>query len=90
LQHVVVALEAVPDEEIGYFQLSGDCQALLAGTAIAAGDFLEVVNAADQLVETGTSRTINCVAIAKEAQAAAGSVLTDVQMIGEGTLIAAS
>jgi len=90
-QYIVVALEAVSDAAIGRFQMSGYCEAFVEGTTdVAAGDFLEVLNANNEFKKDGTSRTVNSVARAVEAQAENENVLVTVFLLGERVNIAAS
>lgn len=74
-----------------WYQIKGDCEALVEGTTdVAKDDFLEVLNGETSFKKDGTSRTVNSVAIAREAQASNSSVLTDVYLLGDRVNIAAS
>ena len=90
-QYIVVALEAIASTAIGRVQVFGECEAFVEGTsAVAAGDFLEVTNAKNEFYKDGSSRSVNSPAIAVDAQATAGNVLSTVFLLGDRVIIAAS
>jgi len=84
-----VALEAIADGDIGLFQIEGECEALVLGGAVAAGDYLEAVASNVYFAEDGAARTTVSAAIALEAWATATAALKSVFLIGEQHTIAA-
>lgn len=89
--YTAVAMEAVAVDAVGFFQLSGVCDAFIEGTTdVAAGDFLEVLNGENEYKKDGAARTTVSSAIALAAQAANSNVLTSVYKIGEPHTIAAA
>lgn len=89
--YTAVAIEDVVDGSVGFFQIEGECQAFIEGTdAVVKGDFLEVLNTANEWIKDGAARTTVSGAIALAAQGAAGNVLTKVFLIGEQHTIAAA
>ena len=89
-QYVVVILETIASHAIGRVQVFGECEAFVEGTAdVAAGDFLEVTNGKNEFYKDG-SRSVNSAAIAVDAQADAGNVLSTVFLLGDRVIIAAS
>jgi hypothetical protein len=86
-----VAAEAVTDDTFGLFYVGGLCQALVNGTTdVDAGDFLEVINGADNFIKDGTSRAITSAAVAVEAYTDATDALKWVVLIPEQHTIAGS
>lgn len=77
--------------ELSWFQVEGIAEASVDGTDdVAAGDFLEVLNTADDFIKDGTSRTTVSGAIAVDAQTTDAPVVVTVVLIGEQHTIAAS
>jgi len=66
---VAIAMDDVATLKIGKFQISGECEALIEDADIAAGRYLEVINAGTELIDNGASRTDESAAILKDAQA---------------------
>jgi hypothetical protein len=90
-QKVGVLLEAVTTAGFYEVQTKGVCEALVDGTTdVAKDDFLEVLNTSVSAVKDGTTRSVNSVAIAREAQTTNAGTLTDVYLLGERVIIAAS
>lgn len=86
--YTAIALEIVAVDAIGFFQVSGVCDAFVEGTsAVAKGDFLEVLDAENELKKEGTVRTANNTAIALAAQAAGSNVLISIYKFGEAHVI---
>ena len=83
-----VAIEAIDQDKIGYFQIEGKCNALVYGGAIGAGDYLDADNTQVYFVKDGASRTVVSAAVALEAWATASSALKSVFLIGEQHTIA--
>lgn len=74
-----------------WYQTKGDCEALVEGTTdVAKDDFLEVLTTETSFKKDSTTRSVNSVCIAREAQASNSSVLTDVYMTGERVIVAAA
>lgn len=89
--YTAIALEAVAVDAVGYFQVSGVCQAFVDGTAdVVAGDFLEVLNGTNELIKEGTTKATGSVGIALEAQAEDSNVLISIYKIGERHFIQAT
>ena len=89
--YTAIAMESVAVDDVGYFQISGVCQAFIDGTAdVVAGDFLEVLNGTNELIKAGTSRTLGSSAIALEAQATDSNVLKSIYKFGEAHTIEAT
>jgi len=91
-QEVGVVLEEHTAAGYAWVQVAGVCEALVDGTTdVAKDDYLEVLNTAVSAVKDGTARSVNSVAIAREAQTVAGSTtLADVELLGGRVIIAAS
>ena len=93
-QYVGVAVKAQDVSVEGYFikvQIKGDAEALVEGTTdVAKDDFLEVLNTEDSFKKDASSRSTNSVCIAQEAQASDSEVLTNVYLLGERVIVAAS
>ena len=83
-----VAIEAIEDDTIGYFQIEGKCNALVYGGAVVAGDYLEAMASQVHFIEDGTSRTTVTAAVALEAWATASAALKSVFLLGEQHTIA--
>jgi len=74
-----------------WVQVAGKAEALVEGTTdVAKDDFLELLNTEKSMKKDGTTRTVNAIAIACEAQASNADVLTDVILLGANVIIAAS
>jgi len=86
-----VAMEAIANEAIGRFQISGLAEALVNGN-MSAGEFLEVLNTGTYLVDDGTTaRSTTSMAVLKDDIATAeGTCLKTVLLIPEGHTIAGS
>lgn len=85
------AIDVSVDGHYHWFQIKGDCEALVEGTTdVAKDDFLEVLNGEDSFKKDATTRSTNSVAIAQEAQAANSEVLTNVYLLGDRTITASS
>ena len=90
-QRVGVATVTTTAAGFLWYQIKGDCEALVEGTTdVAKDDFLEVLNGETSFKKDGASITTNVVAIAQEAQATNSAVLTNVYLLGERVFIAAS
>ena len=88
-----VAVKAVANAKFGVFQTGGIIDALVTGTSVIAGDFLEVITGDTAFREDGAARTTVSGAIALAAQAGGGAdggtgVLTSVFLINEQHTIA--
>lgn len=87
---VVIDEASAAGEQI-VVQVGGLCEAYVEGTTdVAAGDFLEVLNAENEFKKDGASRTTVSAAVAVDAQATDGNVLSTVYLIPEQHTIAAS
>jgi len=83
-----VALESVAVDDVGQFQISGVVDAYVEGTsAVAKGDFLEVLDGENEYKKEGTVRTANNAGIALAAQAAGSNVLISIYKFGEAHVI---
>lgn len=90
-QEVGIVLAAHTSAEYGWVQVAGKCEALVEGTTdVAKDDFLEVLNTEVSMKKDATTRSVNSIAIACEAQAADSDVLIDVILLGGRVIIAAS
>ncbi len=90
-QRVVVATQTTTAAGFQWYQYKGDAEALVEGTTdVAKDDFLEVLNTETSFKKDASSRSTNSVAIAQEAQAANSAVLTNIYLLGERSLVAAS
>ena len=90
-QLVAVATQTTTAAGFQWYQIKGDCEALVEGTTdVAKDDFLEVLTTETSFKKDGTSRTVNSVAIAREAQATNSAVLADIYLLGDRVNIAAS
>jgi hypothetical protein len=77
--------------EIAQIQVGGEGELLVDGTTdVAKADYLEVINGGTSAVKDGTSRTVNAIAMASEAQATNSAVLIDVVFLGVPIQVAAS
>jgi len=90
--YTAVAIEAIADAKIGKFQISGECEAFVEGTTdVAAGNTLVVnnTNGNEFVYEAAAIANITTAtaAVSRDAQAAAGNVLTTVVLTGERHLI---
>lgn len=83
--------KAYASGEVAQIQIGGKAEMLVDGTTdVAAGDYLEVLNTATSAVKDGTTRSVNSVGIALEAQASNSAVLIDVMLFGIPVQVAAS
>lgn len=90
-QIIGVATKTTTEAGFQWYQVKGDAEALVEGTTdVAKDDFLEVLNTETSFKKDATSRSTNSVAIAQEAQTSNSSVLTNVYLLGERVIIAAS
>lgn len=90
-QLVGIATKTTTAAGFQWYQYKGDAEALVEGTTdVAKDDFLELLNTEVTMKKDGASRTVNSIAIAQEAQAANSDVLTNVYLIGDRVIIAAS
>lgn len=90
-QEIGVVLEEHLSAGYGWVQVKGVCEALVDGTTdVAKDDFLEVLNGAVSAVKDATTRSVNSVAIAREAQTADEGTLTEIELLGGRAIIAAS
>lgn len=91
-QEVVIVLETQGSAAgFAWVQVRGNCEALVEGTTdVAKDDFLELLNTETSMKKDATTRSVNSIAIAREAQASNSAVLTDVFLIGDRVIIAAS
>jgi hypothetical protein len=90
-QEVGVILETHTVAGYAWVQVAGVCEALVDGTTdVAKDDYLEVLNGAVNAVKDGTARSVNSVAIAREAQATDEGTLTDVELLGGRVIVAAT
>jgi len=72
-------------------QYRGDAEVLVTGaTDVAKDDFLEVTNTETALEKDATTVSVNSVAIAQEAYTDAADLLTNVYLLGNRVIIAAS
>lgn len=91
LHYVGAPQKAVAAGEVAQILVGGKGGLLVDGTTdVAAGDYLEVLNTGTAAVKDGTTRSVNCIAMALEAQTANSAVLIDVQFIGIPVQVAAS
>ena len=94
--YTAIALENVADAAMGKFQISGLAEALVDDTStLAAGRFLEILNAGTYLVDDGgTSRKTTSAAVLKDAvtvgEGSGSAVTKTVMLIGEPHTISAS
>lgn len=90
-QYVGVLLEAQTAAGYAWVRIKGKVKALVDGTTdVAKDDYLEVLNNTVGAVKDATTRSVNSVAIAREAQATNENTLTDVELLGDRAIIAAS
>ena len=90
-QQIGVATKTTSAAGFLWYQIKGDCEALVEGTTnVAKDDFLEVLTTETSFKKDGASITTNAVAIAQEAQESNSSVLTNVYLLGVRTFVAAS
>lgn len=90
-QEVGVILETMAAAGYAWVQVAGVVDALVDGTTdVAKDDFLEVLNTAVSAVKDATTRSVNSVAIANEAQASSTATLISVELLGGRVIIAAS
>jgi len=91
LHYVGAPQKAVESGEVAQILVGGKGGLLVDGTTdVAAGDYLEVINAGTSAIKDGTTRTVNCIAMALEAQTTNSAVLIDVQYIGIPVQVAAA
>ena len=97
IRRVVTALEDIAAGGIGKFQFEGICDAVLCSDAenVAAGRYLEVLNAITGLNDDGASRTVQSVGVLLEAivQDEGGDdnlILKKVLLLGEACQIQAA
>lgn len=77
--------------EFMWCQVRGITKMLVEGTTdVAKDDYLEVLNTETSAKKDATTRSVNSIAIACEAQASNSAVLTTVQLLGDPVIIAAS
>ncbi len=92
-QYVCVAQSALTVAGWYWFQIKGDCQAKVEGTAaVAVGDYLDVKIAISALafeLDHAADRSTGSFAIAREAIAVAGPTVVDVYLIGDRGIIIA-
>jgi len=90
-QLVIIVPELTAAAGFFWCQYKGDAEVLCDGTTdIAKDDFLELLNAETALVKDATTRSTNSVAIAQEAYTDAADALTNVYLLGDRVIIAAS
>ena len=91
-RYIGVALQAITTAGWYWFQIKGECQALVEGTSdVAVGDYLEVLNTEDSFkLDHATVRSVNSVAVALAAQKDNSEVLTSVLLLGDRVISAAS
>lgn len=90
-QKIGVVLEAATAAGWAWVQTKGYCKALVNGTTdVAKDDYLEVLNTAVSAVKDATARSVNSVAIACESQTTDAATLTDVYLIGDRVIVAAT
>jgi len=88
-RRTAVAMEAIADGDIGYFQIEGECEAFVEGTTdVAAGDSLEVLSGENEWKKDGSARAATSGAVAIDAQAENENVKVTVFLIPEGHTIA--
>jgi len=86
-----VAYTAAADSAITWVQVAGICEAYVEGTTdVAAGDFLEVLNAEADWKKDGAARTTVSGAVSLDAQADNSAVRVTVFLIEEQHTIAGS
>lgn len=79
-----VALEAIADGDIGYFQIEGECLALVDGTAnVTDGDSLELVSGDIAFTYEASARAQNGAAVAKETYTDSSDALKKVFLFSE-------
>lgn len=91
-QEVAVVL-ADQGSTAGYawVQVKGHAYMLVEGTTdVAKDDYLEVLTTEKSAKKDATARSVNSVAIACAAQATNSAVLTEVELLGDRVIIAAS
>lgn len=78
--------------ELAWMQTEGEAEASVEGTTndVAAGDFLQVINAEFVFRKDGAARTDASGAVAIDAQAADSAVVVTVNLIGEQHIISAA
>lgn len=90
-QEIAVVLALQGDAGFAWVQVKGKCEMLVEGTTdVAKDDFLELLNTETSAKKDATTRSVNSFAIACEAQTSATPTLTDVILIGERVIVAAS
>jgi hypothetical protein len=91
LHYIGAPQKAVLSGEVAQILVGGKGQILVDGTTdVAAGDYLEVIDAGVAAIKDGSTRTVNCCCMALAAQASNSAVLTNVQFIGIPVVVAAS
>lgn len=90
-QEIAIVLADQTAAGFAWVQVAGKVEALVEGTTdVAKDDFLELLNTEKSMKKDGTTRTVNAIAIACEAQTANSAALIDVILLGGRVIIAAS